>query len=261
MNPIVTEAPKQARDRSLAKARAVLNEGNHRLVLIVGILTCIVATVAVAMIVSAFDVAFDFVSLMGEPMAVICMSLSQSVLCFFLVYPLYLGLFRMALGMSRGEPVDVAQLFGFYSSFRMLWRAWRIQLRILWNSFPLLLISASSYVSLFSEIELIATVVLPVLGLVEPLLLFWGLYSSSRIFPFAMLALKEPALPLREAMKRAKTATRGRAFAVCAMRIRLIWRFLLSLLSIGVVTLLHVLPLTLLAYSEYSTELTKDNQL
>ena len=261
MNRIANEAPKAVRDRAFGRARALLDERNNRLMLIVGILACILATVAVAMILSALVVAFDLVALVGEPMAVVLMNAAQAVLCFFAVYPLYLGLFHSALAMSWGEQADISRLFGFYSSFRMLWRAWRIQLRILWNSFPLLLASAASYVSLFSEIDLVSTVVLPVLGLVEPLLLFWGLYSSSRIFPFAMLALKEPAIPLREAMKRAKRATRGRVFAVCAMRIRLIWRFLLSLLSIGVVTLLHVLPLTLLTYSEYSAELTKDDQL
>ena len=261
MNRIATEAPKAVRDRAFGRARALLNERNNRLMLIVGILACILATVAVTVILSSLVVAFDLVALVGEPMAVVLMNVVQAVLCFFTVYPLYLGLFDSALSISRGEQADISLLFGFYSSFRMLWRAWRIQLRILWNSFPLLLVIAASHVSLFSEIELISTVVLPVLVLVEPLLLFWGLYSSSRIFPFAMLALKEPAIPLREAMKCAKRATRGRVFAVCAMRIRLIWRFLLSLLSIGVVTLLHVLPLTLLSYSEYSTALTKDNQI
>lgn len=260
MNSVEKENPKQIRHRAFRTAKEILDLRGNRLNLVVGILACILATVAVAMIASAFDLAFDLPSLLGESMTVIAVSLLQAVLSFFTVYPLYLGLFRVAMNMCRGEATEFSQLFVFYGSLRMLGRAWGIQLRILWNSFPLLLVVALPYLSLFEYSDLISKLLIPILASSESLLLFAGLCTSSRIFPFAMLAVDDLGMPLSEAAKQAKAAVKGSVFSVFAFRIRLMWRFLLSLLTVGVVTLFHVLPLTLLAYNEYSTELLNSKE-
>ncbi len=253
MDGKMDETPRQQRDRVLRKAKENLDRGGNRLGLIVCILACILATVSVILIVTALNAAFDFGGLLGSSLAIILLNLLQTALCFFAVWPMYLGTFHVALEIGRGQSADFLRIFDFYSSFALLCRAWQIQLHVLLRSYPLVLVIVLPYVTLLLPTD-IALVVGVILALAEPFLIFWGLLTSNRIFPMVALTFDEPEMPAQEAAFLAYQMTEGQTWSIFAMRVRLLWRFALSLLSIGIVTLIHVLPLALLAYSEYASE-------
>ena len=255
------ETPKMVRDRALRGARKTLNYKNNRLLLVVGILACILSTVSVFLLYEAFDIAFAFSGRVMPFAAMLVLDVTTSILCFFMVFPLYLGVARGAIFLSCGRPIEFSQFFVYYSSLRMFWRALEIQMCMALYAFPFLAIGIFKYLHLmgatFKVIGILAWVLTPVI----PILLLLGFYTTTRIFSFAILALGDSKMSLGRALYYAKMATRGRFFSVCAMRIRFLWRFAVSLLSIGVVALIHTLPLILLAYGEYAAELVESADL
>ena len=255
MEQSMTESPKTIRTEALKRAKEGLGTKNHRLLLVEGLLACILATVSVCLILDAFDMVFGVFSTFEEALALLFFDASVSVVCFFLIWPLYLGVVRTAVEMVNGRSVELSHFFVFYSSFRMFFRAIRIQLLILLHAFPFLLIYAPKYLFLLGETKPLPSF-LPWLSIPAAVLVaFIGFCFTMRIFPFLALVLGEDEMSLGKALRRARKATKKQFFSVFAMRIRMLWRFLLSLLSIGVVTLLHTLPLILLAYGEYAAAL------
>ncbi|MBR4872283.1 MAG: hypothetical protein IKV00_00455, partial [Clostridia bacterium] len=84
------------------------------------------------------------------------------------------------------------------------------------------------------------------------ILVLLGIYTTGKSFPFLIVALLDDRIPLSESMRRAKAATARKMRSIFVFRMRFFLLFLLSLLSVGVVTLLHVLPYLILAHQEYA---------
>ena len=246
---------KQQRVKCLTKAKAVLDKDGNRLTLIVGILCCIMTAVSVLLMLSAIYEAVPFSSFFDYAEVAVLFGSVQMLLSFFLVFPLYLGVLRTAGKMCRGEPVAVTSFFEYYRSFSALWRAWGIQLRIFWRALPILIVIASGYVPLFIDTAELYNALTIVIWSVSPLLLIWGFFSTSRLFAFAPLAVCDDSSPLGTVAKQAKQAARKKMGRIFAMRLRMLVGLILSLLSVGVITLIHTMPLTLLAYSELANEL------
>ena len=255
MNQSVAKAPKNMRDNAMKNARKTLERKGNRLMLVFGILACILTIFSVVLIVDAFDVAFSFSQAVSVSVATMVLDAVIWVVCFFMAFPLCLGVIRGAVLMAGGRVLEFSQFFVFYGSWRMYLRALKLQLCILVYACPYIAVLFCKYLFLFAEEGMISPI-FPWLSLLPlPAFLIVGFLSTSRVFPFAILALGDSQLPVEQAIYYATETTRGRILSVCAMRIRFVWRFLLSLLSIGVVTLIHVIPLMLLTYGEYTSEL------
>lgn len=234
----------------VAKAKPKLDENGTRLMLILGILICIVVTISIAVMCAALYEALPLSQLWGEAIAVTVIDGAQILLTFFLAFPLYLGVLRGADALRRGNRVEIVDFFVYYASFSALMRAWGIQLRILWNAFPMVVGLLLGFVPLYRDwIPFYDTVSL-VINVVAPLLCLCGVLSACRNFPFAILAVRDDERSLGSCSRQAKRMTRGKFSSILILRLRMVLGLLLSLLSIGVITLIHTLPLTLLAYGE-----------
>ena len=242
----------------LSRAGGVLGTGGNRVKLIVGLLICILATVSALLIVSALSLlvgveALYATSVFLGALVEVALVLVQFILILLLGAPLCLGLYSAALGMRRGVSVTLADLFTFFDSPAAYFRGWGIIIRIVGRAYPYLILYGLSFMAYLTESDIIYGIV----GLTALPLILLGLYTTGRSFPFLTFALCNPHIPLGHTMTNAKAMTRKKTLSIFVFRMRLLWRFLLSLLSIGVVTLLHTLPLSILATHEYAFALAR----
>lgn len=250
---VITRSDKRPFRGSLgivAKVKPKLDQNGTRLLLILGILICIVVTISLAVMCVALYETLPLSQLWGEAIAITVFDGVQILLTFFLAFPLYLGVLRGADALRRGKRVEIVDFFIYYASFSALMRAWGIQIRILWNAFPMVVGLLLGFVPLYSEWIPFYDTVRLVINVATPLLCLCGVLSACRIFPFAILAVRNDERSLGNCSKQAKRMTRGKFSSILILRLRMVMGLLLSLLSIGVITLIHTLPLTLLAYGE-----------
>ena len=250
---------KQQRIVAREEARNCLNAKGNRLLLILGILSCILATIALSIAVDSIFVALNLHSRLGNAVAALCAGSVRFLLFYFLAFPLYLGVVSVSGKLSRGEQADFFSFFEWYRSFRMLWRAWRIQIRVLWAAFPFLAISALRYMTYFHqfpELEYAATAILT--SALAPILI-WAFFSTGRMLLFVRLAVRDEEHSLRSIGKRTARLAKGNMVSVNLLRLRCWGELALSLLSIGVVTLMHSLPMSLLVGDRILIQLEQNN--
>lgn len=255
---MTTERNISAQKNALSRARSLLGADGNRVKLIVGLLICVLATVTVLLIVSALSLMIDFEGIYATSAALgalveVAFMLIQLILVLLLAFPLYLGLFSAALRMRRGEPFSLGDLFMFFDSPAAYLRGWGITVRVVGRAFPYLILYGLSLLAYL----LASDVFYGLVGIAAAPLVILGLYTTGRSFPFVMLALCNPGASLKHTMINAIAMTRKKTLSILVFRMRLLWRFLLSLVSIGVVTLFHVLPLMILADNEYAFELVR----
>lgn len=242
----------------LPRARNVLGTSGNRVKLIIGLLLCILATVSILLIVSALSLLVDFETLYAASavrgaLVEMALVMIQSILVLLLTFPVYLGLYSVALDMRRGMSVSFSGLFAFFDSPTAYFRGMGIIFRIVGRAYPYLILYGLSLAAYLTETDVMYGVV----GIAVIPLVALGLYTTGRSFPFLTFALCNPGVPLRHTMMNAKAMTHKKTLSIFVFRMRLLWRFLLSLASIGVVTLFHVLPLSIIATHEYAFALAR----
>ena len=242
----LTASAKQQRILARAKARECLNERGNRIFLIWGILTCVLATVALSVILDSFYFIFYQNFAAYEAIAVLCLGVTRFLVFYFLAFPLYLGVMDAAGRVSRGEQADLSVFFGFYRSLRMLGRAWRIQFHVVIAALPFLAVLAFHYAVLFCHFWewriLFSAISISAL----PFAVIGGFFSTGRALLFVRIAVRDGECSLRRARKRTARLAKENMRSVQLLRLRCWGAFCLSLLSIGVVTLIDTLPASLL---------------
>lgn len=243
----------------LSSARGLLGEAGNRLKLIVGLLVGIFSTVSILLIVSAISILADFDALYASSvwmgaLVELALILIQFILILLMAAPIYLGIYSAALKMRMGLSTDLSDFFIFFDSPRAYFRGFGIVIRVVGRAYPYLILAVASLgaslVDLAAVTDLVSALTLPLVVL--------GLYTTGRSYPFVTFALCNPDIPLGRTMKNVKIMTRKKTPAIFVFRMRLYLRFLLSLVSVGVITLLHTLPLTLLATHEFAFALARE---
>lgn len=243
----------------LSMAKGLLGEAGNRVKLILGLLVAIFSTVSILLVVSAISFLVDFDALYASSiwfgaLVEFALILMQFILILFFGAPIYLGLYSAALKMRRGLSVDLSDFFTFFDSPSAYFRGWGIVIRVVGRAYPFLLLYGVSVVATLTGLDVLndlttaATFPLAVLGL----------YTTGRSYPFITFALCNPDMPLGRTMKNVKAMTCKKTPAIFVFRMRLYLRFLLSLVSVGVITLMHTLPLTILATHEFSFALARE---
>lgn len=248
------------RDRAISEAKRLLGEREMRLRLILGILTCVFSAVSVMIVVSSFSFAVDFDALVAvsPDLAVVVESaliVLQDIFVFFLSFPLFLGFLRSVLTMRKGSAFEIADLLCFFDSPASYARGMGILFRLAWRAFPFVILRIFSLVAVFLPLDDFYFLMI----LLEVGLIFLGIYTTGKSYPFLIFALLDDRIPLSESMHRAKAATARKMRSIFVFRMRFALLFLLSLLSVGVITLLHVLPCWILATQEYAMILSEND--
>ena len=248
------------REHAISEAKRLLGERGMRLRLILGIIACAFSAVSVLILVSSFGFLVDFDALykispdlaVGAEIALIAL---QDILGLLLSLPVFLGFLRGGLAMRNGRPFEFADLFYFFDSPASYARGMGILLRLAWRAFPLVILRIFSLAAVFLPLDDFYFLMI----LLEVVLIFLGIYTTGKSFPFLIVALLDDRIPLSESMRRAKAATARKMRSIFVFRMRFALLFLLSLLSVGVITLLHVLPCWILATQEYAMILSEND--
>lgn len=252
---------KEERKAALARARTVLGANGNRMTLILGLFVCVFASVSIVLLISAISLFLDLDALYTQDPALAAilngaLTVLNDLLMLFLAFPLYLGLVSVALRARSGAPIETTSLFCFFDSPRSFFRGFAILIWVLARAFPFLTLRAALILQGTLQSELIYTIAC--CAALPSILL--GLYTTGRSIPFLTLVLSDERLSLSEAMRIARAATARKTFSILVFRMQLLLKFLLSLLSVGVVTMIHVLPLMLLARHEYAVSLIESKE-
>lgn len=251
----------EERKTALERARVVLGENGNRMTLIVGLFVCVFASFSIVLLISAISLFLDLDALYTENPAVAAilgalLTVLNDLLMLFLAFPLYLGLVSVALRARSERQIEAASLFCFFDSPRSFFRGLAILICVLARAFPFLLLRAA----LILQGTLQSDLIYAITGSAALPLILLGLYTTGRSIPFLTLVLSDERLSLSEAMRVARAATARKTFSILVFRMQLLLKFLLSLLSVGVVTMIHVLPLILLARHEYAVSLIESKE-
>ena len=231
------------------RGKALLGVRGNRLMLIAGLMVCMFSAVAWIFVLSAVSLLLETEALYDAQAVVeLAFVIAEFLLAVLFVFPMILGLYRVVLSLRKGDPFDFSLLFFYFGSFRAYARGLGMTLLLLASVAPGLVLYALRLIAMMTG----ADAWYAVFGILAAPLVALTIYSSCRCYPFLCLALSDPDTPLFRILRRAIRLTSRRVWSVFVFRMRRILAFLLSLLSIGVVTLVHTLPLTLFASCEFT---------
>lgn len=242
------------RKKALPTARALLSRDGNRTTLILSILICAVASFLPTLVISwPLTYLLDWEGMYYDtPLLYTVLYYLEWLIGFVFFFltatPLYLGIYRMAVQMSREEAVHLLDVFYYFGSKRLYRRALLILLRTACFLLPV----CGAIQALADAVGIengMLVVVLSLLLLVAVFFICLVIFSCTGGY-ITLSILRENA-PLSECAALARELSRGRMWGNVLFLLPLVWRLLLSLLSVGVVLLLHTLPVSLLASANY----------
>ena len=241
-------------------SKTLVSDGNQ-LKLALCVMLCVALTMLSWWLSDLFEISFSiFAVSYNEPVVYWCSILLLGLLIILLVAPVYIGMFGLAMRMSQGENTEIVDIFDTFSSLKSYGRALRISLNlfvrilpiVLLLRFPYLLDTLAYYFTVpelvyeyvwFAVIPIALVVVLPV-------------GSSFGFVSFSYLYENES---LRACVRQARKARKGNYKAIYSLVYTTLIKLLLSLLTVGVWTVIHTIPMALLDYASLATELDNNN--
>lgn len=241
------------RKKAIPTARALLLSGGNRTLLILSILICAVASLLPTVVISwPLTYLLDWEGMYyGNPVLYAVLYYLEWLVClvffFFTAAPVCFGLYRMAVRMSREEEAQLLDVFYYFSSRKLYGRAIKL---VFWTAcfvIPVYGAGALAVHAFQTENGVLLVLSLLLLGVVFLLsLLLFSLEGG-----YLTLSVIREDAPLGECRALAREVSRGKAWENVLFLLSLLWRLCLSLLSVGVVLLLHTLPVSLLASANY----------
>jgi len=168
-----------------------------------------------------------------------------------LIYPLFIGLWKVAAGLSNDNSVEFIDIFTYYSSFKKIKKAWALALIL---HLPLAIINA-----LFNLISLIQTdkisIRLSLWGIsliLSVVYFFTSVFITARLFPFINAVVCGADQPISLCLNASLKATSGKMWKLWAFPLSFIPWIFLSLLTAGVLFIIFTFPYMLIAECIYS---------
>lgn len=244
------------KQRAEKKAKDVLEQGDNRLKLVAGLLVCASLTFVMWSISDAAEMMLWHVL---EDVA-FCSLIANAFLCLLLLFtvaPVYFGLFFVAARMLRNEKTEIIEIFDYFSSPRAYGRALTLAVNVFVRILPVVLVLRAPYIfgMLSFSIELPEYLYGAGVTLISVLLSAILVLPVSSSFGFVSFAELYPDISVRQAAKLAKRARKKNYSQVFALSYSTLLKLLLSLLTVGVVTLIHTVPMSLLRYASFAYEL------
>lgn len=210
MNETVKDSSEERRTAILS-ARKILNFSDNRQKLVMCLLICAVSTVSVILMISALSLFAEFMGYFLQKIfsEIIIRSLPAILILTELLFsvPIYMGTYRVALMLQRGEPAEVSDVFFYYTSFRRYLRS---------------------------------------------LLMLFGAFASCRCFGLVTQMMLNSDMSMTAAARRVRQSTKGRRAAIFVFKMSFFMRILLGILTVGVLLLVHTIPLAMLSHAQYN---------
>ena len=243
--------------RNAAKyAKETLAKEGNRIKLSASVVICISLTMIMWLLSGLSDIVLDIFGVTNEYLYYPVSKLTLGFLVFFLVEPVYVGTFRMAIRMLQGEETEIADIFDTFSSFKAYVRAFRLSFKMFLRILPIIIVlrihaimEYLSYWLVFFDETVKAVNILFV-----PVALFLVLFAC-RSFGVVSFAYFDESVRLGKAKKVARKARKGNQKTVCALAYKTLFKLILSLLTLGIATVVHTIPLAMLNYGALACEM------
>ncbi len=171
------------------------------------------------------------------------------LLSLFVIFPLTVGLFRMAYRMERQQETVLAELFHFFGSTEAYGRALGLSFGFAWRVALLALIVGGTYsLADFLMLPLPAVVGVALLLVAE---IAVGILLMSRSFYTLALSIREPAASLLQCRRSSGRMYRAFRLRGVGFLLHFLPHILLGLLTFGILLLIYTLPNMLIAYFRF----------
>ena len=244
------------RREAIKRAKSVIDTDGNRLKLAGAVLVCACVTVIMWLVASLSTVVLDTIGGVKEYMYYPIFSAALYLLMLFLVAPLYVGCYKMALSMLFGETVHMVNVFDPFSSAKAYFKALRLSFGCFLRILPIIIalrihaiMDFLSYWFVFFEITLKMVNIFYIPAALVLVLFACGSFGS---FGFAYILEERKLSKARRCARKARKRNRVSIFILVYSTLV---KLLLSLLTLGIVTLLHTLPMAMLSYGAMAMSL------
>lgn len=247
---------KEMRRNAVKRAKSVLAKEGNRTKLAGAVLICISLTMIMWLFADLSGIILDMIGNVEEYVYYPVARLSLVILILYLVAPLYVGTFRMAGRMLQGEETEIADMFYTFSSGKAYRRALRLSFKIFWRILPIIIALRIHAIMDFLSYWLVfydETILAVNIGFI-PVALFLVLFVS-RSFGLVSFAYFNESMKLRKTRKYARKARRGNYSSICAVAYGTLFKLIFSLLTLGIATVVHTIPLAMLTYGALAEQL------
>ena len=247
------------RHRATEDAQEIFSVGGNQLKLTLCVVLCVAITILVWLLSDFAEIAFLIFDVdLGEILPYIASRILLCLLVLFLASPVYVGTFGLAMRMLRGEKVEAVDAFDTFSSHKAYGRALRISLNLFLRILPLIILLRLPYMldmlayylvfpAFVYEYSWVAVIIaFPIVAL-----------PVSASFGFISFSYLDKNESVRVCVHKARKARRGNYRAIYSLAYVTLFKLLLSLLTVGVWTVIHTIPMALLSYASLATELKK----
>jgi len=168
-----------------------------------------------------------------------------------LIFPLFMGVVRVAAKLSNDNPTEIVEIFEYYGSFKKLGKAWAVGAII---QLPITVISLIQAILPFiSTNEFYLKTIIPALNFGLNTLYFFSLiFILGRLFPFINSVVCGGDQPVSLCLKASLKSTKGKMWKLFAFYLSFIPWILLSALTVGVLFIIFTFPYMLIAECIYS---------
>jgi hypothetical protein len=244
------------------RAQSTLDSADNRLKLI---LCTLISTVLTVFVWVFSDLASIVLEMAGSASAVLYSLVPNTLFCLmlvFLVAPVYMGTFKTALKMLKGEECFVADVFEGFSSRKLYGRYLGLSLVLFAALLPIVLALRMpwilTYLSYAVNIDQGLVKLADVLFI--PVALLFVLVSAHP-FGFVTYSMLDEDISVAAALKKARTARKGNYRSVYALAFSTLMKLLLSMLTLGTVTIIHTVPMALLTYGAMAQDMETKNEI
>ena len=258
----MSSTKKEMRKNAKMRAKAVLTKEDNRLKISVAVLICISLTMMMWLVSGLSDLALEIIfGITDERFYYPVSKLSFVFLTLYLVAPIYVGTFRMSVNMLKGNNCDVADIFDTFSSFKAYNRALRLSYSVFFRILPIIIalrihviMSYLSYWLVFYDetVKMVDIFFVPCAFL----LLLWFCGNFGKV-SFAYL---NESKGLRASGKMARKFRKGNRGSIVVLTYETLFKLILSLLTLGIVTIIHTIPLAVLTYGALADEMRLNYQ-
>ena len=255
----MSSVKKEIRQSAIKRAKEVLTKEDNRLKLSLAVIICAVLTVLMWLLSQMTDMVLYIFGVNYEYLYYPVSVLSLVILLVYLVIPLYVGTYRMSVNMLSGQNTEIADIFDVFSSFRAYNRALGLSFGMFFRILPIIIALRIHYIMdylsnwlvFFEETEKAVDIAFIPLAI---LLVFWACRSFGNI----SLAYLDESQRIKRTRKLGRKIRKGNYKIIIALAYTTLFKLILSLLTLGILTIFHTVPLAMLTYGAAADQMKQN---
>lgn len=170
----------------------------------------------------------------------------EAALYTFLVMPLFFGIFRMAISMTRGEKTDISDMFVAFSNGKTYGKYLYLSFGEVWR-FGIAVLCFR----MFGD----SLIIIPIIIILAVLFFLLGYW-----FGLSAVLLSDGELTVRAAIKTVKRANSHGMWKRFKFKMSFGLWIMLSLCTVGVLMILHVAPYMMISYVTYTDKINENTK-